>query len=109
MSDPSDPSKASLPVRSSYWHPITLAQLQRVKDWRETQRAAHPLECQLWEIVLTAWVMGWMGWLPAFTFEAAWAYPLCVLGTVAPRLYVYVRARAHIARRLRCDWLDLVA
>ena len=109
MFDPSDPSNpSSTSVRSLYWHHITLAQLQRVKDWREAQRGAHPLECQIWEMVLTAWVMGWMGWLPAFTFEATWAYPLCVLGILAPRLYVYARARAHLARRLRCDWLELV-
>ena len=45
------------PGRSPYWHHITLAQLQRVKEWREAQRGTHPLECQLWEAVLTAWLM----------------------------------------------------
>jgi hypothetical protein len=105
----SDPRRPSAHARSPHWHHITLAQLQRVKDWREAQRAAHPLECQAWEAVLTVWLMGWMGWLPAYTFDAVWAYPLCVLGTLAPRLYVYARARAHVSQRLRCDWLDLVA
>lgn len=108
MADSSDPSKPSIPGQSSHWHPITLAQFKRLKDWREAQRAAHPLECQVWEAVLTAWVMGWIGWLPAYVFDVAWAYPLCVLGILAPRLYVYTRARAHFARRLRCDWLELV-
>jgi hypothetical protein len=105
----SDPRRPSAHARSPHWHHITLAQLQRVKDWREAQRAAHPLECQAWEAVLTVWLMGWMGWLPAYTFDEVWAYPLCVLGTLAPRLYVYARARAHVSQRLRCDWLDLVA
>jgi hypothetical protein len=109
MFDPSDPSSPSPSARSPHWHHITLAQLQRVKDWREAHRAAHPAECQIWELVLTVWLMGWAGCLPAWTFEAVWAYPLCVLGILAPRLYVYARARAHAAGRLRCDWLDLVA
>ena len=100
----------SHPSRHHPWHHrITLAQLQRVKNWRVAQRRAHPVECEVWEAVLTLWVMGWMGWLPAFAFEAPWAYPLCLLGMLTPQLYVYWRARAHEVRRLRCDWLDLVA
>ena len=109
MFDPSNRPNSPTSARPPHWHHVTLAQLQRVKDWREAQRSAHPLECQTWEVVLTAWLMGWAGWLPAYAFEAIWAYPLCVLGILAPRLYVYARARAHAARRLRCDWLDLVA
>ena len=91
------------------WSRITLAQMQRVKEWREAQRDGRPLERQLWEFVLTAWLMGWMGSIPAFAFEAQWAYPLCLLGMFAPGLYVYWRARAHQRRYLRCDWLDLVS
>ena len=93
----------------SCWRRLTLAQLQRLKNWRIAQRAAHPVECQIWEAVLTLWVMGWMGWLPAYTFEAPWAYPLCILGILLPQLYVYGRARAHALNRLRCDWLEAVA
>ncbi|SFU85022.1 hypothetical protein SAMN05216350_106174 [Polaromonas sp. YR568] len=104
-----DPHHPHAHSRSPHWHPITLAQLQRVKDWREAQRGAHPVECQIWEAILTVWLMGWMGWLPAYAFEAVWAYPLCVLGILAPRLYVYMRAKAHVSGHLRCDWLELVA
>jgi DNA-binding transcriptional LysR family regulator len=97
MADPSDPSNTPQPLaRSPHWHHITLAQFKRLKEWRELQRAAHPVECQIWEAVLTAWMMGWIGWLPAYVFEAPWAYPLCVLGLLAPRMYVYARARAHV-------------
>lgn len=94
----------------SRYHPhhITLVQLQRVKNWRVAQHGAHPVECQVWEAVLTLWVMGWTGWLPAYAFEAPWAYPLCLLGVFMPRLYVHWRAHAHAMRRIRCDWLDLV-
>ncbi|MBC7444993.1 MAG: hypothetical protein H7273_05910 [Polaromonas sp.] len=87
---------------------MTLAQFQRIRHWREARQASHPLERRLWEAVLTLWMMGWVGWLPAFEADAPWAYPLCLLGILLPRVYVYWRVRAHQARRLRCDWLDLL-
>lgn len=96
----------SHPSRHHPGHHLTLAQLQRIKRWHEAQHGAHPLEYQVWEAVLTLWIMGWMGWFPAFAFEAPWAYPLCALGMFMPRLYVQWRARAHAAKRLRCDWLE---
>ena len=89
-------------------HRITLAQMQRLKNWHVGQSGAHRLERAVWEAVLTAWVLGWVGWLPAYAFEAPWAYPLCLLGIFMPRFYVNWRARAHGLGRLRCDWLDLV-
>ena len=87
-------------------HPLTLTRLQRIKQWHVAHKTGHPLEYQLWDAMLTLWVMGWVGWVPAFALKAPWAYPLCVLAILAPRLYVEWRARAHEARRLRCDWLD---
>ena len=88
---------------------ITLAELKRIKQWQLAHKDAHPLEHQVWDIVLTLWVMGWAGLLGALALEAPWAFPLCLLGMVGPRLYVYWRTRAHETRRLRCDWLNLVA
>lgn len=102
MSVPSSP-------RRHPWQPLSLGQLQRVKNWQLEQHGAHPVEFEVWEAVVTLWVMGLIGWLPAFTFEAPWAYPLCLLGIFMPRLYVYWRARAHASGRLRCDWLDRLA
>ncbi len=90
------------------WQPVTLGQMQRVKNWYQAQHGAHPVEHELWEAVLTLWMMGWIGWLPAYAFDAPWVYPLCLLGVLAPQLYVHLRARAHERLRLRCDWLDLV-
>jgi hypothetical protein len=94
--------------RHHFRHHITLAHMERLKNWHMAQRGAHPAEREIWEAVLTLWVMGWMGWFPAYAFEAHWAYPLCLLGVLAPRLYVGWREHAHEAQRLRCDWLDLV-
>ena len=87
---------------------ITLAKLQRVKNWHAAQLGRHPVERWLWDAVVTLWVLGWTGWLPGLALDAPWAYPLCLLGVWAPRFYVQWRVRAHDTGRLRCDWLDLV-
>lgn len=99
----SDPSKPSWLRRR-----VTLAQMQRLTKWHAAQRKACPLEKSVWDAVLTIWLMGWIGWMPAFALEAAWAYPLCLLGIFAPRLYVDWRLRSHRMQRLRCDWVDMV-
>jgi hypothetical protein len=39
----------------------------------------------MWEAVLTLWMMGWVGWIPALEAEAYWAFPLCLLGVCTPR------------------------
>lgn len=85
--------------------PASLVELQRIKRWHVAHRADHPVEYHLLDAVLTTWLMGWVGWLPALAFDAPWALPLCALGIALPGLYVRWRARAHAARRLRCDWL----
>lgn len=84
---------------------MSLQEMQRIKRWHVRHRGDHPLEYQLWDAMLTLWVMGWVGWLPAFAFDALWVTPLCVLAIAAPTLYVAWRSRAHRAHRLRCDWL----
>lgn len=83
---------------------MPLAELQRIKQWHLRHRSDHPLECQLWDMMLTLWVMGWVGWIPAFAFDALWAAPFLAMAMSAPTLYVTWRVRAHRARRLRCDW-----
>lgn len=85
---------------------LTLAELQRIKQWHVAHRAEHPLEYHLWDMVLTLWLLGWMGYLPALALDDLWAVPLCVLGTFVPTLYVSWREKAHLARRVRCDWLN---
>ncbi len=87
-------------------HALTLDDLQRIRCWHLAHRLDHPVEYQLWDSVLTCWVMAWVGWMPAYAFGALWALPLCALGVTAPYLYVGVRKRAHRAQRLRCDWLS---
>jgi hypothetical protein len=83
---------------------MSLDDLQRIKKWHVAHRQDHPVEYQIWDAMLTLWVMGWVGWLPAFAFDALWSAPLCVLAMAAPSLYVAWRLKAHRAGRLRCDW-----
>ena len=87
------------------FHRLTLKDLQRIKKWHVAHRTDHPLEYQVWDAMLTLWVMGWVGWLPAYAFDVPLAYPLCAAGVWLPQLYVAWRAREHRAGRLRCDWL----
>ena len=96
------------PSKHHLARPLTLLQLQRVKNWHVAQQGSHPIEYEIWNAVLTVWLMGWIGCLPALTFDAPWALPLCLLGVLTPQLYVNLRAQAHTRGRLRCDWLDLV-
>ena len=84
---------------------MTLNELQRIKKWHVAHRNEHPVEYHLWDAMLTLWVMGWVGWLPAYAFEQFWSMPLCVLATAAPSMYVGWRMKAHREQKLRCDWL----
>ncbi|WP_298923823.1 hypothetical protein [uncultured Ramlibacter sp.] len=84
---------------------MKLDELQRIKQWHISHKQDHPLEYHLWDAMLTLWLMGWVGWLPAFAFEQLWSTPLCLLASLAPSLYVGLRMKAHQACRLRCDWL----
>lgn len=84
---------------------MTLTELQRIKQWHVSHRADHPLEYQVWDAMLTIWVMGWVGWLPAYAFDLLWAMPLCILAMAAPSLYTAWRNKAHRQHKLRCDWI----
>ena len=83
---------------------MSLDELHRIKKWHVAHRNDHPVEYHVWDALLTLWVMGWVGWLPAFAFDAIWSMPLCALAMAAPGLYVAWRLKAHRQGRLRCDW-----
>ena len=86
---------------------MDMAGLQRIKRWLVSHQQDHPVEYHTWDIMLTLWLMGWVGWIPAFAFDALWTVPLLVLGMSAPTLYVAWRAKAHREQRLRCDWIAM--
>lgn len=84
---------------------IPLSQLHHISRWHLEHALDHPVEHQMWDAVLASWLMGWLGWLPTWILDAWWASVPCLLGMLAPRLYVGWRARAKALNRLRCDWL----
>lgn len=84
---------------------MTLDELQCIKQWHVGHRRSHPVEYNLWDMMLMLWLVGWIGWLPALAFHALWTTPLCLLAVLAPDAYAAWRARAHRLQRLRCDWL----
>jgi hypothetical protein len=86
---------------------MDLDTLQRIKRWHVLHQRDHPVEYRLWDAVLTLWLAGWVGWIPAFALDALWAVPLLVAAMWAPTLYVAARVKAHRARRLRCDWISV--
>ena len=103
-------STSHQPERQQPWHYVrnglSWKQLQNVKNWHIAHRLEHPVECRVWEAVMTAWVMAMAGWLPAYALSVPLVFPLCALGVFLPRLYVQLRADADAASWLRCEWLD---
>ena len=84
---------------------MTLQQLHAVKLWHVVHKPESPIEYHAWDVVLTAWVCGWMGepaalllWWPGLAIA-------CALLFASPTLYVALRRALHRRGRLRCDWL----
>jgi hypothetical protein len=84
---------------------LPFKELHRIRQWQVAHSEDHPLEFELWDAVITVWLMAWVGCLPMVALEAWWVAPLCALGIMSPQLYVGWRARAHAREQLRCDWL----
>ena len=84
---------------------MTLQQLSQVKHWHVAHRRDHPVEQQAWDLVLMAWMCGWIGAPAALILGQPVAFAACVLMLCAPSLYVWLRSDLHRTRRLRCDWL----
>ena len=84
---------------------MTLAQLQELKVWHVRQGHRHPVEKALWDMVLTVWMLGWIGAPAAFLLELPWIGLGCIAALFVPGLYVALRRRLHNKRRLRCDWI----
>ena len=43
---------------------MTLNQLRDLKRWHVSHRRDHPLEYQVFDVVLTLWLLGWVGAVP---------------------------------------------
>jgi len=84
---------------------MTLDQLHAVKQWHLSHRPLQPVEYHAWDLVLTLWVMGWMGLPAALLLHLRLAVCACLLLVFVPGGYVALRRRLHRRHRLRCDWL----
>lgn len=87
---------------------MTLHQLQALKRWHVAHRADHPLEYHVFDAVLTAWLLGWIGVPPAMLLGDTNLLPLCFVAFMAPELYRGLRSWLHRSARLRCDWLGVL-
>ena len=86
---------------------MTLQQYHSLKQWH-THHRNHPLEKNIWEMVLTLWMCGWVGGAAAFVLSAPLASIGCLALLFLPTAYVRLRAKLHRQHRLRCDWIGAV-
>ena len=84
---------------------MTLAQFQELRHWHLRHWREQPIEKQLWDSVLTLWIVGWVGGPAALLSHQLWAAAVCLCLLPLPGAYVALRARLHRQKRLRCDWL----
>ena len=84
---------------------MTLHQFHALKVWHARQARRHPVEKAIWDGVLTAWVIGWVGSPAAFMLQLGWAATACLALWFLPGSYVALRRWLHNKRRLRCDWI----
>ena len=70
---------------------MTLNELQRIKQWHVAHKADHPLEYHLWDLVLTVWMLGWVGWFPIIAF---WRAVDCA---AVPDGYLRAQPLCHLA------------
>lgn len=85
---------------------MTLQQLQQLKRWHVEHRVDHPVEYHLYDLVLTSWMLGWMGAPAALILGNEPWLVACALAFAMPAAYVAWRTWLHRRGRLRCDWLD---
>lgn len=84
---------------------MNLRQLHALKRWHVMHRRDHPVEYQVWDIVLTLWMLGIVGEPASLVLQQPLAVAGCFALLLTPTLYVTLRVRLHRASRLRCDWL----
>ena len=84
---------------------MTLHQFHELKIWHQRQGRRHPVEHSLWDAVLTAWLLGWIGVPASFLLHSGWAEAASFALLFLPGAYVALRRWLHRTRRLRCDWI----
>ena len=88
---------------------MTLQQLAAVKRWHQSHLRGHAVEYQVWDAVLTCWVLGWVGVPAAVVLAPKAGLAACALLSCVPEFYLWLRRRLHRRGVLRCDWLASAA
>jgi hypothetical protein len=84
---------------------MTLQQYHSLKVWHRRHWRNHPVEKNLWETILTLWVIGGVGLPTALLLDEPWAAVTCLVLLFVPGRYVALRTRLHYSGRIRCDWI----
>ena len=87
---------------------MNLTQFQDLRHWHLRHWHDQPLEKQLWDSVLTLWVIGWVGGPAALLLREPGFMLLCLALLFLPQAYVALRRSLHRRKRLRCDWLAML-
>jgi hypothetical protein len=83
---------------------MKLAQFEALRAWHLRHWREQPLEKHAWDMVLTLWLAGWVGFPSALLIDAGWAEVTCIALVFLPGAYVALRRRLHRSGVLRCDW-----
>ena len=84
---------------------MTLHQFHELRLWHLRHWREQPVEKNLWDGVLTAWLVGWVGGPATLLIGMTWAEFACLALLFLPSLYVALRRRLHSRRLVRCDWV----
>jgi hypothetical protein len=87
---------------------MTLAQLNHFKHWHVCHRTDHEIEFALCDLVLGAWLCGWMLLPTLVVLDAEAVMPGSLALILMPEIYCALRRHMHLSGRLRCDWLDAI-
>jgi len=86
---------------------MRLQEFRALKEWH-CQHGRHPVEKNVWDAVLTIWLLGWVGAPTAFLIHSGVAEAMCLSVLFLPGAYVGLRRRLHRARILRCEWISAI-
>jgi hypothetical protein len=84
---------------------MTLDQYRELKVWHVRHEHDAPLEACVWNLVLTLWMLGWVGMPVALVLDVVALAAVAALLLFLPGRYVAWRAALHRNGRLRCDWI----
>jgi hypothetical protein len=87
---------------------MTIKQLNQFKRWHISHQEGHAVEFTLCDLVLGAWIFGWILLLPLFVLHQEPLLPASLLLILAPEVYCGLRRVMHRRGMLRCDWLDAI-